>query len=72
MMDMIYLFSCFSNMFFNWNGFEEDEANRGNNTPIFMGSGKDDISSIPSKDNAEGIPIEVFEDGKLFHFYIMP
>lgn len=37
-----------------------------------MGSGKDDISSIPSKDNAEGIPIEDFEDGKLFHFYIMP
>lgn len=36
---------------------------RSNHPSISMGSGKDDFTTIPSKDDDEGLPGEVFEDG---------
>ena len=46
---------------------EENTMDRSNHPSISMGSGKDDLLAIPSKDDDEGLPGEVFEDGWILY-----
>ena len=47
---------------------EENTMDRSNHPSISMGSGKDDLLAIPSKDDDEGLPGEVFEDGWFLYY----